>query len=228
MHLQAGFPSRSNFQLEKTTVRLPAAAQPHTSTGEGADKAPISILLVVESSAGGTGRHVLDLAHGFITRGHRVHLAHSTGRIDTLFRDRLARIKDLSCLAMPMRTQPHPADWFTVRKLRRLSAEHGPFDIVHGHSSKGGALARLGAVGTSAKAFYTIHGLNSMDPGLSRLKRHSYVAIERALARFTNGIIAVSPEESRAAHAVGLGRSPIRTIPLPETTWMASSFAQWK
>jgi glycosyltransferase involved in cell wall biosynthesis len=212
MQLQTRSSSRSTFQLEKTTVHLRAEAQPIGAPNKENKPAQLSILLVVESSAGGTGRHVLDLAHGFIKRGHRVHLAHSTGRIDGLFRERLARIQGLSCLALPMRTQPHPADWFTIRTLRRLNAEHGPFDIVHGHSSKGGALARLVAFGT-AKAFYTIHGLNSMDPGLSRLKRKSYVTIERILARFTEGIIAVSPEESRAAHSVGLGRSRIRTIP---------------
>jgi glycosyltransferase involved in cell wall biosynthesis len=173
----------------------------------------LNILLVVEASAGGTGRHVLDLADGFIRRGHHVHLAHSTVRIDQLFRDRLAAINGLVSHALPMRMAPHPSDYKIVRAIRKIAAEHGPFDIVHGHSSKGGALARFVAVGSGAKAFYTLHGMNSMDPGLPWWKSRIYVSIERMLALCTAGIITVSPEENRAAASAGLGNAKTRTIP---------------
>jgi len=170
-------------------------------------------MLVVEASAGGTGRHVLDLADGFVQRGHNVHMMHSTVRIDWLFQERLAQIDGLSCLALPMRMSPHPADFRTVRAIRRYAAEHGPFDIVHGHSSKGGALARIISFGTGAHAFYTAHGLNSMDPGLAWWKRGTYISIERTLSKYTQGIIAVSPEEARSAAAIGLSHARIFTIP---------------
>lgn len=156
---------------------------------------------------------MLDLADGLMARGCEVHLIYSTGRIDARFRDRLAELKNLPSLALPMRTTPHPADFGVVKTVRRYLKQHGPFDIVHGHSSKGGAIARLAALGTGAAAFYTLHGLIMMDPGLSRLKRSLYLAIELGLSLRTAKIIAVSPEEARAAVRIGLGKSRVVTVP---------------
>jgi glycosyltransferase involved in cell wall biosynthesis len=175
--------------------------------------APLRILLIVESSACGTGRHVLDLADGLIQRGHTVYLVHSTIRCDQLFEKRLAGIKGIKCLALPMHTPPHPSDYGIVRAIRKLEPGHGSFDIVHGHSSKGGALARLAALGTGAKTFYTPHGLISLDTHLRWWKQAFYVSVERILSWFTDGIIAVAPEEGRAAAAIGLNPRKLTTIP---------------
>ena len=169
--------------------------------------------MVVESSAGGTGRHVLDLSEGLGARGCDVHLVYSTIRIDRLFIDRLAGLNGLRRTSIPIRTGPHPSDLAVTRFVRAYAREHGPFDVIHGHSSKGGAIARLAAVGTRASAFYTLHGLIMMDPGLNRLKRSFYLAIERALSLTTAGIIAVSPEERRAAVKLGLGSSRVVLVP---------------
>ena len=174
---------------------------------------PLRILMLIECSAGGTGRHVLDLSEGLIARGCEVHLLYSTGRIDALFTDRLAQIPGLRATALPMRTSPHPADLLAVWRVRRYLRRHGPFDAVHGHSSKGGALARLAALGTRVKAFYTLHGLIMMDPGLGRIKRAFYTAVEWVLSRCTRRIIAVSPEEARAAVRIGLGRTRVVLVP---------------
>jgi glycosyltransferase involved in cell wall biosynthesis len=174
---------------------------------------PLKVLHIVESAAGGTGRHVLDLAEGMIARGHEVHLAHSTRRIDQLFVDRLATIRGARVLPLPIRTSPHPADLAIAWTLRRYMKHHGPFDLVHGHSSKGGALARLAAFGKRARAVYTLHGLIMMDPGLHPLKRAFYLAVERLLALRTSRIIAVSPEEARAAVRVGLGEHRVALVP---------------
>ncbi len=176
-------------------------------------KGPMRVLMIVESSAGGTGRHVLDLSQGLIGRGCEVHLVHSTRRIDTLFRDRLAQLPSIRSLALPIPTGIHPQDIAIVRRIRRYIRECGPFDIIHGHSSKGGALARLSALRTGAVAIYTLHGLIMMDPDLPRLKKLSYSVIELALSLWTKRIIAVSPEEQRAARALGLGQARISMIP---------------
>lgn len=171
------------------------------------------ILLVVECSGGGTGRHVLDLAEGLIERGCDVHMIYSTGRIDRLFEQRLAGLRGLRRRIIDMRTGPHPSDFSAVKAIRRYLREEGPFDAIHGHSSKGGALARLAVMGTGVPAFYTLHGLIMMDPGLPRWKWLLYLTIELGLSLRTARIIAVSPEESRAAKRLGLGRSRVITIP---------------
>jgi len=171
------------------------------------------VLMVVESSAGGTGRHVLDLSAGLAGRGCDVHLIYSTGRADRLFLDRLAGLGTVRATAMTMRTSIHPGDLAVTLAVRRYLRRHGPFDAVHGHSSKGGAVARLAALGTGVPAFYTLHGFIIMDPGLARLKRLAYLAIEFALSRMTARVIAVSPEEGRAASRLGLGRSRVIVVP---------------
>ncbi|HWE03260.1 MAG TPA: glycosyltransferase [Tepidisphaeraceae bacterium] len=171
------------------------------------------VLMLVECSAGGTGRHVLDLAQGLIDRQCDVHLIYSTGRIDNMFRDRLSEMRGLRCAVVSMRTAPHAGDIAAVGSIRRYIADHGPFDIVHGHSSKGGALARLAALATGVPAVYTLHGLIMMDPGLPRWKWMMYLSIELALSLRTARIIAVSPEEMRAAKRLGLGRRRVILAP---------------
>lgn len=180
---------------------------------EPARPRPLRILMVVESSAGGTGRHVLDLCEGLTARGCEVHLVRSTRRVDRMFLERLATLPNVRELALPLRTSPHPSDLGAVRAVRRYVRDHGPFDLIHGHSSKGGAIARLAAVGTGAAAFYTLHGLIMMDPGLARWKRCFYLAIEWAMSLRTARIIAVAPEEQRAAIRLGLGRSRVGMVP---------------
>ena len=61
---------------------VPAAARPTVKPPDDTPRAkpatprpPLRVLMVVESSAGGTGRHVLDLADGMTARGCEVHVA---------------------------------------------------------------------------------------------------------------------------------------------------------
>jgi glycosyltransferase involved in cell wall biosynthesis len=192
---------------EVETVDPVATSQP------AAPRARLRVLLVVESSAGGTGRHVLDLAQGLIARGCDVHLIYSTRRIDGTFQNRVNRIDGLHRVAIRMRTIMHPSDFGVVRAVKRYLREHGPFDAIHGHSSKGGAIARLAALGTDVPAFYTIHGLIMLDPGLAWWKRAVYLSIERLLSKRTAKVIAVSPEEQRAAIRLGFGEHRTAMVP---------------
>lgn len=187
--------------------------QPRAAPPRAAEPPGPRVLMVVESSSGGTGRHVLDLCEGLLARGSEVHLVYSTGRIDRFFRDRLAALPALRHAGLPMRREIHPADTSLVKAVRRYLRENGPFDAVHGHSSKGGAVARLAAVGTGVPAFYTLHGFIIMDPGLPLWKRAFYLGIEVLLSWGTAGIIAVSPEEQRAAVRLGLGRNRVTLVP---------------
>jgi glycosyltransferase involved in cell wall biosynthesis len=189
-----------------------ATAAPSTGATEHPSP-PLRLLMIVESAAAGTGRHVLDLAEGLIGRGCDVHLIYSTRRIDRLFVKRLTDLPALRRQALPMRTGIHPSDWRVVRAVRRYIRAAGPFDVIHGHSSKGGAVARLAALGSGAPAFYTLHGLITVDPSMSRWKRGIFLGIEWCLGLRTSRIVAVAPEEARAAVRWGLGRSRVVLIP---------------
>jgi len=202
--------TRSRVAPAATTIVRAAAQAPIAPKVAARGK---RILMIVESAAGGTGRHVLDLAEGMSARGHDVHVVYSTGRIDRFFQARLATLDHVRQLPVAMRTSIHPTDFRVVRTIRRYVREHGPFDIVHGHSSKAGALARLVAMGTRANAVYTLHGLIMMDPKLALWKRTFYLAIELGLSLRTERIIAVAPEEARAAVKLGLGRKRVAVVP---------------
>jgi glycosyltransferase involved in cell wall biosynthesis len=162
----------------------------------------LSILLVLEAAGGGAGRHVLDLAQGLLTRGHAVHLAWSPLRADAGFSSALPALPGLASHPIPMRRNPGPGDAASYRALRALLAATR-FDIIHGHSSKAGALARLASAGTAVAALYTPHALVTLDPELGLLQRIAYGTGERLLARLADAIICVSEEER--AHALRLG-----------------------
>lgn len=161
------------------------------------------IALILETSGGGSGRHVLDLARGLVAAGHEVAVVYSRLRAEPRFLEALAEIPGLSRAAIDMRRAPHAGDLVAVWRLRRFLAAQGPFDVIHGHSSKAGAIARLAALGLPGVRLYTPHCFRTMDPELGRVGRLVYGGIERVLARLGHGLIAVSPEELE--HAAGLG-----------------------
>ena len=69
--------------------------------------------------------------------------------------------------------------------LRRLLRRVRP-DLIHGHSSVGGACARLVGLGGGAPVVYTPNGIK---------RTPSALAAERLLARATARLIAVSDSE---------------------------------
>lgn len=163
----------------------------------------LRILLVLEAAGGGAGHHVIDLAAGLQRLGHAVHLAYSTQREEADFRDHARRLTGVALHHTDMRRAPGWRDLAAMLQLRRLMRSAGPFDIVHGHSSKGGALARMAAIRTGVVTLYTPHAFITLQPELGRLSRFWYATAERALARMGDGMICVSEEERD--HALQLG-----------------------
>jgi glycosyltransferase involved in cell wall biosynthesis len=89
----------------------------------------------------------------------------------------------------------------------------GPFDIIHGHSSKAGALARLRLPGRHVPRIYTPHAFRTMDPGLGAVGRKVYGSIEKLLARsFTDRLICVSADEYAHARALGMPRDRLTIV----------------
>lgn len=171
------------------------------------------ILYVTEVSGQGTGQHVLDLAAGARDREHDVHIIYSNVRIDRDFQNRLNSLRGVTLHHVPMRRSIHWRDVTATAAIRAYIAQQGPFDIVHGHSSKGGALARLAGLGSGAVCFYTPHCLRSCDPELSRAKRAFFRVIERTLSGFTDAWLLCSPEERAEAQAIGLPAQKLFLIP---------------
>jgi len=179
--------------------------------GEGERR--LRILHIVESAATGVARHVLDLVEGAGEAGHQTDVIYSPLREDDLFRAGRARLNSVDFEPLAMRRDPGPWDVPVVSRVRRLVAANGPYDVIHGHSSKGGMLARLGGIGSGSAVVYTPHAISTQDPGLGSLRRFIFKAGEKALARLTDRIIAVSTAEADHIASLGVPRDKLIVIP---------------
>ena len=95
------------------------------------------------------------------------------------------------------------------RELVTVMTE-GRFDVVHTHSAKAGALGRLAARAAGVPAVvHTFHGF-PFHEFQSRLRRRSYVEIERRLARITDRFLAIG--SAVAAEAIRRRIAPVDRI----------------
>jgi len=168
----------------------------------------LRILQIVEATGGGVGRHVLDLCERLLHSGHEVHLAYSDERMEDGFARRMRSMDGLQRFPVSMRRSPHPSDLFAVARIGRYLRGGERFSIVHGHSSKGGAMARISAALCGLPAVYTPNAFRTQDPEISTNGFRVYREVELALAALGGEIIAVSGDERR--HAEGLGLPPSR------------------
>jgi glycosyltransferase involved in cell wall biosynthesis len=139
----------------------------------------MNILHVLRAPVGGLFRHVVDLAHGQIARGHKVGMITDDCTRDGPSKDRLVELAPQLALGLsriPMRRIPSPADIAAVRHVARRIAETRA-EVVHGHGAKGGALARLAPAASRPVRAYTPHGGTMHDAIGGRL----FLMIERAL-----------------------------------------------
>ncbi len=178
------------------------------------------ILHVVEATFAGVGRHVLDLAGAQANAGHEVHVAYSPLRMSNSFRQEMESLENVRWFACEMQRSIGLHDYPSVQQLRKHFDQIHP-DVLHGHSAKGGALARLASYGKRCLTLYTPNGIYSMNPNLRPRARFLNDFIERRLASWTDAVIAVSGEEAehiaenigitkQKTHVVNNGISPIR------------------
>ena len=184
------------------------------------------ILMVVEACGGGVGRHVLDLAAGLVERRHEVHIIYSPARMDSLFSKRQQSLTGVRFVPYFLQRNPGSDDLAAVKFIRSYYKTNGGFDLIHGHSSKAGALVRLAAVGL-APSVYTPHAFKTMDPGLSKAQKKLVAAAEFVLGRIGSGIILVSQDEYRHALKLNLPKQKLyivkNGIKLPDTPQNASA-----
>ncbi len=174
---------------------------------------PMRILHILEAASTGVARHVLDLADGMSRAGHSIAVIYSPLREDDLFRNGRARLKDVRFHSVEMRRAPGPWDLAPTLQARRLVAQGGPYDVIHGHSSKGGMIARLAGIGSGSAVVYTPHAISTQDPTLGGAKRLVYGAGERMLAWLTDRIVAVSSAECEHIVTLGIPREKLVVIP---------------
>lgn len=171
------------------------------------------ILIVLETSGGGSGRNALDLFEALLEGGHDTHIIYSATRMDPQFARRLWSICPSRRHRVDMTRAPGPRDVVAWLGLRRVLRRLGPFDIIHAHSSKAGALTRLLPRCYGAKV-YTPHAFRTMDPDCRGAARMVFGGIEGALARWaTDALICVSADEVEEAKRLRAPQHKTHLVP---------------
>ena len=180
----------------------------------------LRIIHCFRAPVGGLFRHVLDLSGEQAARGHDVGYIINSTVADPLTEGRLAKAAEhlrLGITRLPMGRLPSPRDLAASRAVRD-AARSLRADVLHGHGAKGGAYARLAARdlradGRNVATFYTPHG-GSLHYPLASPQGLVYTAIERFLARYTDGLIFESAFIRRVYDSrVGAGRVAARVVP---------------
>jgi glycosyltransferase involved in cell wall biosynthesis len=154
------------------------------------------VLHVLEALEGGTSRHVVDVVRHTPDVVHEVAIPkRRVGWVtdETAADQMMAAGAHLHRIEM-RRSPANGRNAAALPALRRVITTIKP-DIVHGHSSVGGALARLAAWDLPVPSVYTPNGLGTSTP---------IVLAERLLARRTKRFVAVSASEGDLAVRLGI------------------------
>lgn len=160
------------------------------------DREGPTVLLVVEPGLDGVFRHVEGLVDFLLKRGTRVHLAFSSCRSGKAMLQLVARVSAAGGQVINLHVSniPQPGDIVAFLRLRAMVRRVRP-DVVHAHSSKAGALARLvSLVSRGPQYIYTPHAYYGLaKPRWLRVLFFNFV--ERMLGR-RGQTIAISQDEA--------------------------------
>ncbi|QTD93210.1 glycosyltransferase [Burkholderia anthina] len=200
--------------LERATaVEARPAPAPRIADTHAPRTSRLRIALVAEAAGGGVAVHLAGLIDGLSASGDvELHLIVPDGpRFDGKILDERVLSRCASVHRVPMQRAVGWRDALAVFHMYRCLLHIRP-DIVHSHSSKAGAIARLCA--GPWRHVYTPHAVYTLNPSLSAFQRRFYGTIERLLGRLrTHRIIAVSQDEAQhLQHALGLPAHRVTTI----------------
>jgi glycosyltransferase involved in cell wall biosynthesis len=168
---------------------------------------------VIESSSGGSSRVLVELLRDQIAAGHDVTLIYSPIRADPPFTDAVEALgAGLRIRLLPMYRGVGAHDAVAAFRLWRALRELGPFDVLHGHSSKAGALSRIAALFLGRTVvIYTPHAFVTLAPDAHPV----YGAIEWTASWFCDAILLGSEQEyDHARRRLHLPESRLRLVPM--------------
>jgi len=149
--------NRVAFDRLTALAAAPRAVEPRPA---GVAPASLKILHILRAPLGGLFRHVIDVTHGQIERGHRVGLIvdSTTGgeRADAILAELAPRLA-LGVERVTITRELSPRDLWALWRISRRVHALAP-DVLHGHGAKGAALARLTPAAPHAIRAYTPHG----------------------------------------------------------------------
>lgn len=146
----------------------------------------IRVLELIRTASGGMKQHYVSLVKGLKSVGFDVLAACSFDKATMEeLRDKGVEVYPLH---LPGEVRPH-LDAVKAVKIAHIIMKQG-VDVLHCHGFKAGMVGRMGAILAGCPKVYTVH--NFVLPLSHRLKREMLFRMEKALAKRTEGIIAVS------------------------------------
>jgi glycosyltransferase involved in cell wall biosynthesis len=167
----------------------------------------VRVCHVIESAAAGSAGIMLTLAERGVAAGQDVTVIYSPLRASEQFLERAGRLSGARFVSLEMRRSVGPHDIGAAAKLRAILRRER-FDVVHSHSSKAGALARLAGIAGRSAQVYSPHGFVTMAGDASPV----YRPIERVLGLFCDAIVAVSRKEKDHALTLGIADSKVVVV----------------
>jgi glycosyltransferase involved in cell wall biosynthesis len=163
---------------------------------------PRRVVLVLGTTAGGTGTHVRMLADGLAGRGVAVTTA---GPASAGARLAFSAVPGVSFAAVEIGDRPRPGDVASILRLRRLLAARA--DVVHAHGLRAGALSLLALTLVRGRrrpaAVVTVH---NAPPAAAGPPARVYRLLERLVARRADLVLCVSPDLEARMRAAGARR----------------------
>ncbi|HWG01270.1 MAG TPA: glycosyltransferase family 4 protein, partial [Trebonia sp.] len=141
--------------------------------------APAAVVLVVGTTAGGTGAHVRMLAAGLAGRGVDVLVC---GPARTGAGLGLASVPGVRLRAVEFGNRPRPGDVAALRALRCLLPGSGD-TVAHAHGLRAGALTVLALAFTRRPRPRLVVTVHNAPPAGGFAARVIYRALERVVAR---------------------------------------------
>jgi glycosyltransferase involved in cell wall biosynthesis len=165
------------------------------------------VVQLYQPTGGGVGRHVRDLAECLSERGQQIMLVGPSPP------DGMSRLPaGVSHVPLELGRAVSPAgDLAALGRLSAILRRLKP-DLVHTHSSKAGALARVARLARpTMPVVYTPHGYAFAGWFSGAGERLAYREIERALAPLSSRVVCVCEAEARLGRSVGFAKR-IRVI----------------
>jgi glycosyltransferase involved in cell wall biosynthesis len=157
------------------------------------------VLLCHQPTDGGVGRHLSDLIEGLARAGHEIIVC--SPALPAGLSAPVPHVElDLRRAVAPR------ADLLALLRFARIVRQVRP-QLIHAHSSKAGAIARLARVlAPRTPVVYTPHGYAFAGYFSSARERSLYRTIERLLSPLASRVTCVCEAEARLARSVGPDR----------------------
>ncbi len=143
--------------------------------------------------------------------GYEVHYCanfkHMVYDVDTsVFKYHNIKLHQIDILGSPSQIRTNIRAFRQLRKI--INREH--FDLIHCHTSMGGALARMAAIGKKCRVIYSCHGFY-FGRGVP-LSNWIFLIPEILLARLTDCIVTINSEDYKRAKRFKLKKGGFVTI----------------